>query len=135
MYFCLTDSCVLQEAGKKYYKKNQLQIRNNKKTLTITTDNKTSLIEDHFSLFFFYLDFVSTIENARGKKYIYIYILLWRAAPSVENMDVLYKVLQIYHSILKCWFKKKKKSFLILLQYMFNSSTYFFGNSSFVCHM
>lgn len=68
-----------------------------------------------------------------GKKYIYI--LLWRAAPSVENMDVLYKVLQIYHSILKCWFKKKKKSFLILLQYMFNSSTYFFGNSSFVCHM
>lgn len=73
MYFCLTDSCVLQEAGKKYYKKNQPQIRNNKKTLTIITDNKTSLIEDHFSLFFFYLDFVSTIENARGKK-IYIYI-------------------------------------------------------------
>lgn len=41
-----------------------------------------------------------------GKKYIYI--LLWRAAPSVENMDVLYKVLQTYHSILKCWLKKKK---------------------------
>lgn len=55
-----------------YYKKNQLQIRNNKKKLKITTDNKASLIEDHFSLFFFYLDFVSTIENARGKK-IYIY--------------------------------------------------------------
>lgn len=64
MYFCLTDSCVLQEAGKMYYKKNQLQIRNNKKKLKITTDNKASLIEDHFSLFFFYLDFVSTIENA-----------------------------------------------------------------------
>lgn len=61
MYFCLTNSCVLQEAGKTYLKNkciNQLQFRNNKQKLTLT-------IEDYFSLFFLYLNFISTIKNTR----------------------------------------------------------------------
>lgn len=59
MYFCLTNSCVLQEAGKTYLNKrvNQLQFRNNKQKLTLTIE--------YFSLFFLYLNFISTIENTR----------------------------------------------------------------------
>lgn len=58
--------------------------------------NKNNLREDDFSLFFLCFDFISTIEKSLEENY---HSSCGNWLPVLKNMDVLYKVSQIYHNI------------------------------------